>query len=301
MAPLSRFLLVVCSAWAFFASAGGSCGLSLRSVRGAPTQTRGSGASEREAKAQASTLYKEATELRRTGKPKDALRKLREAYTLVPTPTLLWPIAEVCFEANEPEEGLDALRRYREQMAPEEMEPGQQIADVEKLEQRLRERQAAAGNPTGTGVGGTTASGSDPAKANESYKPHPLTWAAVSVTGLVLLTATGVGAATLATTRSLQDQCPDRICIPSAETSLDQLNADVALQRSLSISSQALWGVGAALAVGTTALVIVDWKRHRSGRPLLSDRSLTVVPVLGPQGSGPSPGAVAGAVLGGRF
>lgn len=273
----------------------------MRSARAAPTQKGGSGASEREAKAQASTLYKEATELRRTGKPKDALRKLREAYTLVPTPTLLWPIAEVCLEANEPEEGLDALRRYREQMAPEEMEPGQQITDVEKLEQRLRERQAAAANPAGTGVGGTAQPGTDPARANEAYKPHPLTWAAVSVTGLVLLGATGVGAAALATTRSLQDQCPDRLCIPSGETTLDQLNSDVALQRKLSISSQVLWGVGAALAVGTTALVIVDWKRHKSGRPLLSDRSLTLVPVVGPQGSGPSPGAVVGAVLGGRF
>lgn len=298
MAPLSRFLLVVCSAWAFFGSVGGSCSLSLQSVRAAPTQTRGSSASEREAKAQASTLYKEATELRRTGKPKDALRKLREAYTLVPTPTLLWPIAEVCLEANEPEEGLDALRRYREQMTPEEMEPGQQISDAEKLEQRLRERQVAAANQAGTGG---TQPGTDPTKATESYKPHPLTWAAVSVTGLVLLGATGVGAAALATTRSLQDQCPDRICIPSADTTLDQLNTDVSLQRKLSISSQVLWGVGAALAVGTTALVIIDWKRQRSGRPLLSERSLTLVPVLGPQGSDPSPGAVAGAVLGGRF
>jgi hypothetical protein len=300
MAPLPRFLLLLCSAWAFFGSAGGSCGISLRLLQAAPTQPRGSSASEREAKAQASTLYKDATELRRAGKPKEALRKLREAYSLVPTPTLLWPIAELCLEANEPEEGLDALRRYREQMTPEEMEPGQQIADAEKLEQRLRERQAAAANPAAQGGTGTPG-GPDAAKPGDGFKPHPLTWAAVSVTGVVLLSATGVGAAALATTRSLQERCPDRLCIPSGDRSLDELNTEVALQRKLSISSQVLWSVGAALAVSTAALVIVDWKRQRSGRTLLSDRSLTLTPVLGPQGSGSSPGAVAGAVLGGRF
>jgi hypothetical protein len=296
MAPLARFLLVLCLAWAFLCSAEGILGIPVRPVRTAA-------AAERDAQAQASALYREATELRKAGRSKDALRKLREAYGLVPTPTLLWPIAEACLEAGEPAEGLDALRRYREQMVPEEMEPGQKLADAERLEQRLRERVAPQ---SGSGTNGGTLTGSTeptaPGPGGAAFRPHPLTWTAVALTGAVLLGATGVGAAALVKTQGLEARCPDRLCLPSSEQPLADLNADVGSQHSLSIAAQAMWGVGAALVVGTVTLVLVDWKRQQRGWTLLSRLPVSVTPLVGPAApGGAAPGAVAGALLGGRF
>lgn len=300
MAPF-RLLLVLCSAWASLCSAEVLFGRPVELVPSVRAQPRGA-ASSRDAQTQASALLRESMELRRAGKPKEGLRKLRDAYALVPTPTLLWPIAETCLEADQPAEGLDALRRYREQMTPEEMEPGQQLADAERLEQRLRERQAGVpGSPGSTmalNAGGTK----DPEAPGAAYRPHGLTWAAVSLTGVVLLAATGVGAAALAKTESLNAMCPDRLCLPTAETPLEGLNADVSTQHKLSIAGQALWGVGAALTVGTVTLVIIDWKRQQKGQALLSSRSWSVTPLVGLVAPGrPASGAVAGVLLGGRF
>lgn len=293
MALLARSLLVLCLAWAFLCSAEG--------ILGAPVPLVGTAAAaERDAQAQASALYREATELRKAGRSRDALRKLRDAYALVPTPTLLWPIAEASLEAGEPAEGLDALRRYREQMAPEEMEPGQKLADAERLEQRLKERMTAQpGGSTATDSTDPTA----PGPASTAFRPHPLTWTAVALTGAVLLGATGVGAAALIKTQGLEARCPDHLCLPSSELPLADLNADVASQHTLSITAQALWGVGAALAVGTVTLVLVDWKRQQRGGTLLARRlPLSITPLVGPAAPGrAASGAVAGALLGGRF
>ncbi|MFO0578447.1 MAG: hypothetical protein U1A78_30955 [Polyangia bacterium] len=257
-------------------------------------------AAEKDPQAQASALYREATELRKAGRSKDALRKLHDAYALVPTPTLLWPIAEVSLEAGEPAEGLDALRRYREQMAPEEMEPGQKLADAERLELRLKERMTA--QPNGGSLTGST-DPTAPVPGGTAFRPHPLTWTAVALTGAVLLAATGIGAAALVKTQDLEARCPDRLCLPSSDLPLANLNADVASQHSLSIAAQALWGVGAALAVGTVTLVLVDWKRQQRGGTLLARRlPLSVTPLVGPAApGGAAPGAVAGVLLGGRF
>lgn len=86
----------------------------------------------------ARTLFKEAAELRKAGKARKALGKLDEAYKVLPTPTLLWPIAELHAQLGQPVEGLQALRRYRQEMAPADMEPGQQQSDAAKLEEKLR-------------------------------------------------------------------------------------------------------------------------------------------------------------------
>jgi hypothetical protein len=87
---------------------------------------------------QAAALFKEAQELQKSGNPRGALVKLGEAYQILPTPTLLWPIAELCLQVGQPVEGLEAIQRYRQDMAPAEMEPGQQLADADKLEEKLR-------------------------------------------------------------------------------------------------------------------------------------------------------------------
>ncbi len=91
---------------------------------------------------QARALFKEAEDLQKAGDLKGALAKLEEAYQVLPTPTLLWPIAELHLQLEQPLEGLDAIRRYRQEMVPTEMEPGQQTSDADKLEEKLREKLA---------------------------------------------------------------------------------------------------------------------------------------------------------------
>lgn len=92
----------------------------------------------RSSEAQALALYREGQELKKAGKLKQALAKVQEAYAALPTPTLLWPLADLYYLTEEPIAGLRALTRYRREMAPSEMEPGQQLPDVEKLEGLLR-------------------------------------------------------------------------------------------------------------------------------------------------------------------
>ena len=87
---------------------------------------------------QARALFKEAQDLQRSGDLRGALAKLEEAYDILPTPTLLWPIAELRLGLKQPLQGLEALSRYRREMAPSDMEPGQQPADAERLEEKLR-------------------------------------------------------------------------------------------------------------------------------------------------------------------
>jgi hypothetical protein len=100
---------------------------------------------------QARSLFKEAQSEQKAGNFKAALAKLQEAYQVLPTPTLLWPIAELRWQLDQPVEGLEALRRYRQEMVPAEMEPGQELSDADKLEEKLRAKlgylrpQAAAG------------------------------------------------------------------------------------------------------------------------------------------------------------
>lgn len=91
---------------------------------------------------QAQILYMEAQTLRKAGDLRGALAKLEEAYQVLPTPALLWPLAELRLELSQPVEGLDALRRYRQEVAPSDMEQGQQEGDAQKLEGKLREKLA---------------------------------------------------------------------------------------------------------------------------------------------------------------
>jgi hypothetical protein len=111
-------------------------GSAAPSIAGADSS--GASGKAKNAQAQAIALFKEAQSLRKAGEPRQALAKLEEAFELLPTPTLLWPIAELRLQLGQPVEGLEALRRYRQDMAPADMEPGQQLADADKLEEKLR-------------------------------------------------------------------------------------------------------------------------------------------------------------------
>jgi hypothetical protein len=108
-------------------------GISTRPVQAQSSTGRG-----RSAQLQARALFKESQDLQRAGDLRGALAKLEEAYEILPTPTLLWPIAELRLSCKRPLQGLEALSRYRQEIAPSEMEPGQQIADADRLEEKLR-------------------------------------------------------------------------------------------------------------------------------------------------------------------
>lgn len=95
-------------------------------------------AQAQDAEPRARALYQQAQELRDDGKLTEALGRLREAYALVPSPVLLWPIAELCYRLQLPRAGLEAVRDYRRLVPAERMKPGQRVEDAERLEERLR-------------------------------------------------------------------------------------------------------------------------------------------------------------------
>jgi hypothetical protein len=118
---------------------------------------------------QARALFKESQDLRQAGDLRGALAKLQEAYDVLPTPTLLWPIAELRLQLKQPQQGLEAIAKYRQEMAPSDMEPGQQLSDADKLEEKLR---AQLGYLRPTAAAGATISidGKDIGKAPLSEK-----------------------------------------------------------------------------------------------------------------------------------
>lgn len=73
-----------------------------------------------------------------TGELMQALRTLQEAYQRVPTPALLWPIADLHLRLQQPSEGLAILDRYVAQVRPAQMPPGQRLPDVERMREALR-------------------------------------------------------------------------------------------------------------------------------------------------------------------
>jgi hypothetical protein len=104
----------------------------------APRAARAESTRNRSPQELARNLYTEAQSLRQAGRLTAALGKLREAYAALPTPALLWPIAELCADLQQPLEGLEALKSYKQGMSPGEMEAGQGLADADKLEAKLR-------------------------------------------------------------------------------------------------------------------------------------------------------------------
>lgn len=269
------------------------------------------------AEAQALALYKEAQALKQAGNFRQALAKVQEAYSVLPTPTLLWPLADLHYLAKQPVDGLKALARYRREMVPAEMEPGQQIPDVERLEAQLRAQLAylrisvpsgtlvtldgqtldaaqradrIAVNPGSHQVLLTTEAGKkglsvDATAGAEStvtgegaasvgsgtgrYFPHPLTWAAVGVTSALLLSTTIVGGMALSDAGALASRCPDHLCLSNSTADVMAINEQVSAQQKHALAGKVLLGVTAVFAVGTSALIIFDWQRQRTGRTLL--------------------------------
>lgn len=294
------------------------------------------GAKGHSAEAQALALYREAQELKQAGKLRPALGKVQEAYAVLPTPTLLWPLADLHARNGEPVEALRALARYRREMTAAEMEPGQQLADVEKLEAQLRAQLAyvriAAPAKTqvlldGQSLEGAARSDRVPvnpgphrlALVNEQgrsesrfdaqpgqeltlpsaattgsvagarYFPHALTWGAIGLTGAALLTTAVVGGLAQAEAQSLGSRCPDHVCTASSPSELQALNDQITGQRAHATAAKVLVGVSVGLAVGTTALILLDWQRQSRGRTLLGGPKEAATASLGRGGvSGPT-------------
>lgn len=128
MVPVVRNLVVVCAALV----------LSGSLVPVSPSLAASSAGNHHSDTDSARALVKEASELQQQGALAPALEKLQRAYELVPTPTLLWPIAELALALMRPVEGLQALHSYRRLITPNQMAPGQQQQDIERLQRRLR-------------------------------------------------------------------------------------------------------------------------------------------------------------------
>lgn len=132
MVPVVRNLVVVCAALV----------LSGSLVPVSPSLAASSAGNHHSDTDSARALVKEASELQQQGALAPALEKLQRAYELVPTPTLLWPIAELSLALTRPVEGLQALHDYRRLITPDQMAPGQQQQDIERLQRRLRAQAA---------------------------------------------------------------------------------------------------------------------------------------------------------------
>lgn len=132
MVPVVRNLVVVCAALV----------LSGSLVPVSPSLAASSAGNHHSDTDSARALVKEASELQQQGALAPALEKLQRAYELVPTPTLLWPIAELALALTRPVEGLQALHSYRRLITPDQMAPGQQQQDIERLQRRLRAQAA---------------------------------------------------------------------------------------------------------------------------------------------------------------
>lgn len=296
----------------------------------------------RTAQSQALALFKESQELQRSGNPRGALVKLDEAYQLLPTPTLLFPIAKLQVETEQPTEALNTLRRYRQEMTPAEMEPGQQLGDVDKLEERARGQLAylrvtapagtkimvdgrevgeaplaerVAVNPGSHKVAGGGGKGPESAvdakagqevevalsqSARRGYFPSMLPWMFVGLTAAALVATTVVGGIALSESSQLSERCVDRICTGFSGADIVTLNDAVGGQRTHHAAALGMLGVTGILAVTTSVLLVIDWKRQREGRTLFSERP--VGPRLSLGGPFPSlAGSGAGLSLGGRF
>lgn len=301
----------------------------------------------------ARNLYREGKELTAAGKLSLALAKYHAAYDTLPTPTLLWPIAELSLQLDQPLEGLDALNRYRQTMTPALMEPGQQLADAERLERRLRERlgrvrlvggsgtlvaldgkelgvgpigdtlpvnpgshrvdsttehgthtlmvEVAAGQELAVNLaapGSTATTASQPvAGTSPRYRIHPLPAVLFGLAAGAVTAATVLGGLALEKTQSLNQQCPDHICLGQQGSDLAALGDSVTKQRSFSTSAIALWGIGGVLLASSVVLLAIDLHRQRSGHRLFS--SLPVIPNLELAASGAQ--VSSSLLLGGRF
>ncbi len=300
----------------------------------------------------ARNLYREAKELTAAGKLSLALTKYHAAYDILPTPTLLWPIAELSLQLDQPLEGLEALNRYRQALTPALMEPGQQLADVERLEKRLRERlgrlhliggsgtlvaldgrelgvgpigdtlpvnpgshridsttehgthtmmvEVAAGQELQVSLAAPTSAATEAPKAagaTPRYRIHPLPAVLFGLAAGAITAATVLGGLALDKTLSLNQQCPDHLCLGMQGSDLNALGDSVTKQRSFSTSAIALWGLGGVLLASSVVLLAIDLHRQRSGHRLFS--ALPVTPNLELAVSGAQ--VSSSLLLGGRF
>lgn len=86
---------------------------------------------------EARALYQEAQRLERQGQLTEALARLRQAYELLPTPTLLLPMARLCEQLKQPLAGLEATRRLRRQVPDAGRAGPGGAAELDALEARL--------------------------------------------------------------------------------------------------------------------------------------------------------------------
>ena len=298
----------------------------LQLARAEPATSAAPAARGKSDETAARNLYREAKELTAAGKLSLALAKYHAAYEILPTPTLLWPIAELSLQLDQPLAGLDALNRYRQTMTPALMEPGQQLADADRLERRLRERlgrvrlvggsgtlvsldgkelgvgpigdtlpvnpgshrvdsttehgthtlmvEVAAGQELAVNLaapGSSATTESQPtASTAPRYRIHPLPAVLFGLAAGAVTAATVLGGLALEKTQSLNQQCPDHICLGQQGSDLAALGDSVTKQRSFSTSAIALWGIGGVLLASSVVLLAIDLHRQRSGHKLFS-------------------------------
>lgn len=71
-----------------------------------------------------------------------ALAVLEQAYARIPSPALLWPMAELHLRLSHPVEGLETLDRYVAAVPANLMPQGQQLPDVERMRGELSKLRA---------------------------------------------------------------------------------------------------------------------------------------------------------------
>jgi tetratricopeptide (TPR) repeat protein len=197
----------------------------------------------------------------------DALKEFNEAYRISKRPPLLYNIAR-CYESMEQlDKAIEALQMYL-QVSPN---ADDRIA-IESRIKNLQDRQAAKKEappppttpqpvtppPTPAAVSPTPTVTAAPARPRH----HLYTWVLGGVGIGALGAALGTGITSQLDYNDLNGKCMSNVCNPS-------LRNEASTGKSLSLATDILWPVGAALVVTSVALFIIESKKGRVHAALL--------------------------------
>jgi tetratricopeptide (TPR) repeat protein len=176
------------------------------------------------------------------GRFAQAAEEFEAAYRLSGRPQLLYNLYVASRDAGQLDKAVESLRTYLAKV-PDAPDRINLIARLDSLEAQQREKVAQEER--------TRAAAADAERARAEAKTRPRTvvdksivpWILMGSGGLLAVVSVGTGVAALNKSTELEDNCFNDTACPGSE----QGNIDSA--QKLSITTDVLWGTGAALAV----------------------------------------------------
>lgn len=228
-------------------------------------------------------LVAAAKESRRSGRLQEAVVNIEKAYRLVPSPPLLLTLAELYLALSWPQEGLDALTSYREQMpfAAAQTEPLRELlrAQLEHKSEQRKEAQGQARKEEPV----RTLPPPEPLKVTRPPRYHPglISGLALLASGLALLSTAALAGVTLSQREALDGRCipmeERSVCFAQGGQDTAALQDALSRQDRLTTATFALTGVSVVLIAATVPWVVVEARRQR-------ERTVRLAGLRGPGG-----------------